>query len=263
MKELNREEYKKILIEMLTYIDKICKENDIKYTLIGGTLIGAIRHKGMIPWDDDIDIGLINTEYDKLINILKKEKNDKYEVFDEDIDGYYYPYAKLISKNTIVEERNLRKISNYGVFIDIFKYNYTSNQKNKQKRHYRNIKIIGSFFGGYFNLNPKHGIIKRIRRKICEIIGIKKILKVYKKEVEKFNSQKTNYLICNWPQYGAEREILPSKCFDKFIMTEFEGINVMITKEYDFMLKKLFGNYMIPPPEDKRENHNLKIYWRE
>ena len=103
-KIIKTEEIHPLLLNMLSYIDKVCRENDIKYSLIGGTLLGAIRHNGFIPWDDDIDIILDYNNYKKLINILKNKKDDKYEVLiPGESHGYPLQFAKLIDKRNILK----------------------------------------------------------------------------------------------------------------------------------------------------------------
>ena len=92
MKKMTEKECKKVMLDILDYIDKICRKNNIKYSLFCGSLIGAIRHKGIIPWDDDIDIILLKEEYDKLVKILEKE-NAYYKIISyENTNGYYAPY---------------------------------------------------------------------------------------------------------------------------------------------------------------------------
>ena len=155
MKELTSKEHKETLIKMLDFINKICVKNNINYTLIGGSLIGAVRHKGIIPWDDDIDIGLLHDDYVKLLELLRKNENQEFKLFDDCVDGYYYPYAKLVSQKTILVEENLKKIENYGAFIDIFEYNYTHENYKKrieENRYFAYIKDTGiNKYVGYVN----------------------------------------------------------------------------------------------------------------
>lgn len=263
MKELTSKEHKETLIKMLDFINKICVKNNINYTLIGGSLIGAVRHKGIIPWDDDIDIGLLHDDYVKLLELLRKNENQEFKLFDDCVDGYYYPYAKLVSQKTILVEENLKKIENYGAFIDIFEYNYTHENYKKRKQHYKRIKIKQTLIGGYFNIRKDKNILRNIRRMVCDLLGIKFILKLYNKEVHRYNEKKTDYLISNWPQYGMQKEIMKREYFEEFMLVKFDGIDAMITKKYDEMLKDAFGDYMTPPPIEKRIAHNIKVYWRE
>ena len=115
MKRLTKEEIKKIQLDMLSYIDEICLENNIKYTLVGGSLIGAIRHKGMIPWDDDIDIALTQEEYNKLMSILQNSTNS-YVLLNHDINSkFYFPFTKIVYNKTLLKEQGF----DYEVRIEL------------------------------------------------------------------------------------------------------------------------------------------------
>lgn len=265
MKQLGAKEQKKLLIEMLKYFNRICEKNNIKYTLIGGSLIGAIRHKGIIPWDDDIDVILMPEEYKKLLEAFKNEKHDRYKLF-YDQEGYYYPYPKLIDTGTSLTESTLRTIDNYGLFIDIFPYHYVSNNKLFRNIHFKMVKMKKTFINGYFfqhiEKDSKHYYLRVIRRFISEKLGIKKILKMYNRECN-INHKKTDYVMSNWPAYSQKGEIQESRFLKDYMMVKFDNIDVMITKDYDSILKNTFGDYMKLPPEDKRVAHNLTVYEKD
>ena len=138
---------KKIMLDILIYIDNICRKNNIKYSLIGGSLIGAIRHKGFIPWDDDIDIILDYKNYKRLLNILRKDKNELYEIYiPGEKDNYPTHITKLINKKTIIREKGgyLDDILDYGLFVDIFCYVNIPNNKFLQKIFYYKLKILNN-----------------------------------------------------------------------------------------------------------------------
>ena len=118
---LKLEEMKKVEIEILKKIDEVCSENNIVYSLAGGSAIGAVRHKGFIPWDDDIDIMMLREDYDKLQNVMndKDYKGIKLLSINND-ENFPYPYMKAVSLNTTGKEIGIDKIKDYGVFIDIF-----------------------------------------------------------------------------------------------------------------------------------------------
>ena len=129
------EELQKIELEILKYIDKVCKENNLTYFLAYGTLIGAIRHKGFIPWDDDVDIQMPRDDYNKLCDILKEE-NGRYKLLDHKEGlGYIYPFAKVIDSNTRLIETGLTETVNMGVYIDIFPIDGTPNDFKKRKKY--------------------------------------------------------------------------------------------------------------------------------
>ena len=101
MKLMNDKEFKKELVNILVEFDKICSDNNIDYSLIGGSLIGAIRHKGIIPWDDDIDVIMTKENYDKLLSIVDNYKDNDICFINNNINSeYYYPFLKMINKKT-------------------------------------------------------------------------------------------------------------------------------------------------------------------
>ena len=108
MKKIEIDEQKKIMVEILEYFDKVCRENNINYSLIGGSLIGAIRHKGIIPWDDDIDVILTRENYLKIISLLEKENDNRFKILTQNTcNDYSFPFPKLIDKRTyVVEPKN-------------------------------------------------------------------------------------------------------------------------------------------------------------
>ena len=263
MRELSDVENKGIMLNILKFIHKTCEENNVNYTLIGGSLIGAVRHKGFIPWDDDMDIILFHDDYIKLINILKNSENGRYKIFDESIDGYFYPYAKVIDTYTIAEEKGLKKIPDYGVFVDIFEYNKFPNNRLLQKIHYFKIKIYMSVIAGYFKNKKETNPLKNIRNKLCNKLNIKKVIKKYNKLSRKYNNRNEKYIISNWPVYGINKEIQLLEYMMNFQDADFEDSRFKITSDYDKLLKNIFGDYMkLPPKSQQSGKHNLISYYK-
>lgn len=268
MKELSIEEQKRYMLEMLKYIDEICRNNEIKYSLLGGSLIGAIREKGMIPWDDDIDIILTPKNYDKLISVLEQQNgNSEYILYThENNKNYYYPFAKLIYAKTKLKENVHKEMEEYGLFVDIFKYTGISNNKLMQYIHYYTIRfeyfLLEGIISEEYMDNKNHKILRKIRRFISKKIGLERILKMFDKTTK--SPKKFKYMMSDNPVYSTKNEVQELKDFNEYIDCEFDNIKVMITKEYDKVLRKYFGDYMTPPEEKERiRKHNIKVYWRE
>ena len=114
-----------LMLPVLVFIDKICREHNLRYSLAYGTLIGAIRHKGFIPWDDDIDILMPRPDYEKLQNIIKNMNSDEFGIMDSnDLDSFYVTrMAKIFNKKTYLKEFPHKYILEYGAFVDIFAVN--------------------------------------------------------------------------------------------------------------------------------------------
>ena len=263
MKEMTRTECKEEMIKILKYIDDVCIKNNINYTLIGGSLIGAIRHKGIIPWDDDIDIGLMYADYLKLIDILKNEKSNDFILVDcETNNKYTNPHAKLISERTYLKERNFESIPEMGIFVDIFLYMYTPENEKDKDKFYKKLMFYIKMIMGTRKPSKKENkyLLRYIRYIISKVIGREKL---YKKINELYGKYKNgNSIVSNFPIYGKNNEIQDADIFNSFIRTKFENIDVNITSEYDKKKKNTFGDYMQLPPEDKRVNHQLKAYYR-
>ena len=265
MEKLSREEIKSIQLEMLKYIDNVCKNNKIKYTLIGGSLIGAIRHKGMVPWDDDIDIGMVEEEYNKLIPILIKEQG-KYKLLNHDTNKYYYfAMSKLCDTSTKVIEKDFEEIDDYGIYIDIFIYRQYGNDMEYAKRIYKKENYYHKMLGGIKKPNYGKNFIKNIllflRHVYIKIVGrdfyFNKLEKLYKTM-----PKEGKLLLSNWHVYSFEKEIKNTDMFSDYIEVPFENLKVLIIKNYDDFLRPTFNNYMELPPVEKRVTHDLTVYKR-
>lgn len=269
MKEIKTDEQKKIMVEILEYFDKVCRENKIKYSLIGGSLIGAIRHKGIIPWDDDIDVILTQENYLKIISLLEKENDNRFKILTQNTcKDYFFPFPKLIDKRTyVVEPQNLEQISEYGIYIDIFSYNFIPDDETKRKNIVKKIKLLNSMMSRKkINLQKegfKQNFLRFNKNIISKMLGYKYIINKLNKIYIKYNVEPSKHVVSNWPIYKIDKEVQQEKNINEYIDVPFENIQVMIFKNYDEILKTTFGDYMKLPPENERKSHALKAYWRE
>lgn len=266
MKKMSEKDSKIVLVEILRYFDSLCRKNKIKYTLIGGSLIGAVRHKGMIPWDDDIDVILTQKEYQKLLKAVEKDNDSIFKFFDYHNDKTtYYPFLKLIDIRTFVDD-GVKEIEKYGAYLDIFCLNNIPENKLLSKIHYYKFMFYKIIISGYATLTytdkTKYAKYKKLGNIIAKITGIRFILKRYNKLANKYNKKKSTKVISNWPCYKWEKDIFDSSDFEKYIDCEFDGVNAMIIKNYDNVLRHTFGDYMQLPPKEQRVNHNMKFYWK-
>ena len=269
MKKIELKEKKKIMIELLEYFDKVCRENDIKYSLIGGSLIGAIRHKGIIPWDDDIDVILSKSEYLKLIQILENMNDSRYKLLTiNNCRGYNFPFPKLVDKRTfVVEPMLLNQIKEYGIFIDIFSYSNTSNSEKIRIKDFKKIKLLNSMMSrtklDFKNDGFKQNFLRLNKNILSKIIGYRNIIKFLNNIYNKYNNVDTDYVVSNWPVYNINKEVQKSKNIIEYTDVEFENMKIMIFKNYDEILRSTFGDYMQLPPENQRKAHGLIAYWRD
>ena len=266
MRRMTVSEQKNTLVQILDYVDKICNDNGINYSLIGGSLIGSIRHEGFIPWDDDIDIILLPPDYKRLISLLSGSKQ-KYRLLCPNVSGSYcYPFSKLVDCDTKVIESGLKRIADYGVYLDIFEYHYVSNNYFHRFLHYYYLAFLKKVIG-LKSIDTKEAIKKQKYKQLpfilCSfLIPIRLVKKNYMWLCYN-NKKQTEYILSNWPAYGFRKEIQRIKDFESFKRVKFESIDAMICCGYDSVLKTTFGDYMtLPPKEKRRSNHNMRAFWK-
>lgn len=269
MKKIEIDEQKKIQLNMLKYIKSICEENSITYFLGGGTLLGAIRHKGYIPWDDDIDIMLPRKDYNKLKNVFNDLKNEEYKLLSyENCDSYYYPFAKIVNTKTKLIEYNQEEIEELGIYIDIFPIDEIPDEEKERKKVFKKFVFYNRLLKCYkhkdFSYLSKSKIsifVKQILKSIINIFKLKNnILNNIDKICTKYTN--TNTVACITGVY-FEKEIMPKSYISDYVMVEFEGEEFKAPIGYDEYLTKHYGDYMKLPPKEKQvSNHNTKVFWR-
>ena len=270
MKQIELKEIQKIELDILKYIDDICQKNGIDYTVVGGTALGTIRHNGFIPWDDDIDIGLTAKNYYKLLEILKKDKNNQYKLLDPTVEEtYLYPFAKLIDTRTSLVENNQKPINNYGIYVDIFLYYGLPNNKWYRLLYFYNLKKYQLYFSYMLqekipNSDGVKGCIKKIIKWNAKRIGKEKLIKRFEKLCNKYPIEKSDYCTSNWPCVSRKYQILYSDVFKKTMRHKFESIEVNIMEKYDKYLTNGYGDYMkLPPVEKRKAPHPSDVHWRK
>ena len=260
-KQLTIDEIKQIEVNILSEIDKLCTENGIEYCLCGGSMLGAIRHKGFIPWDDDIDIYLKRTDYEELKKIIKDGKTKKWlSVIDDEVSEYYYPFSKIVDNRTVAKMSD--NLTPHGIWVDIFPIDYITSDKRKRvkvinKFYYYRSLIIG-MTTDFTNLKfSKKVVVKKLIYLLSSIFGKGKIYKKYKKYISKNTyDYDTGYVSCPFPTYKLN-EIFETD--DLFIRSkyEFEGQFFWGPKNYDKYLSQLYGDYMKLPPVEQRRTHEI------
>lgn len=268
MKKIELDEIKKIELDILKFVANVCDKNGINYFLIAGTLLGAIRHDGFIPWDDDIDIALKREDYLKLRDILLNMDDDQFEIIDNSNNpSYFYPFYKVIDKRTLIEEPDFKHIDNYGIYIDIFAIDGMPNDTKKVNSHYKKIKNTQRLI---YYLNTKKIVdsnpIKRFGKTLikfyAKILGNRKIIYKYNSLCSQYSVDDSALSISNWPIYKVDSEVKPSKLFNNITDHVFENEKFKIPADYDEVLSRSYGDYMTPPPIDKRRIHGILAYYR-
>lgn len=267
MKKIDIEEYKEIVLRVLVRIDQICRENNLTYWLGYGTLLGAIRHKGFIPWDDDADIIMPRKDYYKLQEIIRTGDYGLNFISIDTEPNTIYPFGKVCDTGTIMYEKNFKKVPGYGAFVDVFPFDYMPDD-NEERRKYckkyrKNVKIIThSARTGYENSKSKLVNLQRFAAfHFTQMFDTGTLIKKMEDEFIEFNKVPTSYMGVPWADGGVA---FPVDYVMKVQDCEFEGYTLLIPSEADYILTEMYGDYMKLPPLDQQINkHQLQCYYKE
>lgn len=273
MKRLEIEDIKKLSFEVLCAVRDVCEKNKISYSLTGGTLLGAVRHKGFIPWDDDIDIMMPRPDYDRFIQIVK---NGDYEfnLMSAEICGdvYGYPFAKACHKDTIIKENETQSEGiELGVYVDIFpvdgmgkKYK-TAKLRCMMFQFLHGLKITSNWTSYHKSKLRKwyYEPFRYVCYLISKILSRKVIDTMLDRFVRKKKFAESHYAGRMVGDFGS-KEIMKKTLFESKIKVEFEGEMFDAVADYDTFLTGLYGDYMkLPPVEKQVTHHEFEAYWKE
>lgn len=254
-------------LEIATEVFRVCKAHNIRCSLVGGTAIGAIRHKGFIPWDDDIDIAMPRADFERFIEVCKTDLDPRYflQCFDTERNCAFI-FGKVRKNDTYMPEEYSRHIDMHqGVWVDIFIYDNVSDYPQvrandlRQLLLYKNLLIIKT---GYKLPRNKTSIKDRIAfaaaKCITFFMSAGKLKQKCAEIMKRHSDENTQYIFPYGGAYSSDKELMPCNLFDDLIEVDFEDQQFPIFSNYDHYLTSLFGDYMTPPPPDKRgANHFL------
>lgn len=247
-------------------IKRICEKHNIDYFLDGGTMLGAVRHKGFIPWDDDMDIGMTRENYNRFIEVAKSELSEEYFLQTWETDQYYpMPFAKVRKNGTLFVENNFEKSKMHqGIYVDVFPYDYFPATKRKQKRFWRKKNFLSSLLlmkckSVKFLSNNNTAL--KVFLKLCMFTFIKficifnskrRIVQRYEKLITKYNDKTSGIVYEQTQCYKFGHFVIPENCICGRIDLPFEDTQFKCLENYHQYLSTLYGDYMTPPPEEKR-----------
>ena len=261
-KELSLEEIQQGSFQVLLKFKSICEKLNLRYWLAYGTLLGAIRHHGFIPWDDDVDVQMPREDYEKLIDYCIEHKDElkPLELLHYRTNKkYIYPIARL-SDSTYKVDYSMAKYYGLGLFIDIYPMDEgDNNSKALQKARKKYIKKI--YFAGTNKPDPKRDIktpLRFIYFLYTRCINLNKLLKKYD-EMFKYQKFGQGY----YASFALDDDLYPltRKNYEKTIDCLFNGESLKIPEDYDTILKAIYGDYMaLPKEEDRVAHHFYKVY---
>lgn len=243
-----------IELDLLLELDRICKKHNIRYFLGGGTLLGAARHKGFIPWDDDIDVNMLRADYERFREVAPHEFEEPYFFQSpETDDGYYFSYFKLRNSNTTAISRAFRDCSfNQGIGLDIFPFDKARWETASERQEKIGALIADN--SAYMRMKMQNPT-EEDKAKIASYSGrnpmenyreIERIASLYENSDAEYISNAV-FTAFKW-----ERGIYPKELFESFDTLDFEGFSIPVPKNYEKVLEIHYGDWKKLPPPEKR-----------
>lgn len=261
---LNNNEIKQCLIKMLLYFDVFCKNNNLNYYLVGGTLLGAVRHKGFIPWDDDIDVCMPRNDYQKLLSCYSNIEN-QYELRSSSLCKFDAPFSKLVDPRTVIDAKYTQNDIDTQLWIDIFPIDGLPDDIldvtfiYKKGDFYRKILILCDAKLGEGKTKIRR-YLKFVLKPLANLYGKKRCVDNLERLAARYNYDECKYVgAITWGLYGVGERMLKSE-FEQAVEVEFEGHKFPAFSCWDSYLRGLYGDYMKLPPLEKRKTHDMVAY---
>lgn len=245
----------KVMSDMMADIDRVCLANNLRYILDGGTMLGAVRHKGFIPWDDDLDIAMPRDDYEKFMGIANKELSSHYQFqCMENTKEYPYNFGKVRAVHTVYKEKFSSSLHiNHGIYIDVFPMDYVD-VDNPKKLALVQRQIAHLTQLRYAKLGLCHGL-KFLPFKIVPLHIYNKLLT----SLMKYSYSTCKEHVQKLAHFGKNKPPISISIFDNTIRVPFEEYQFNIPKAYDSFLTGRYGDYMkLPPPEKQQPCHEIE-----
>jgi lipopolysaccharide cholinephosphotransferase len=258
--EANIAEVHQEIKKLIAWFKYLCEKNNLRYFMMGGTLLGAIRYKGFIPWDDDADFGMPLADFKKVIQILKKENSSyRYLYYDND-KKTTAPFLKIINPHIEIKEIGKKQIIEH-LFIDVFPVCFVGDSYSAALKNYKKYHLFSSLLvRKYYTIKSKKFLrtfflkgLSYLTPKACLIRKINKLR-------DKFNNKYSAY--CS-DLDGSEKGIVKSYIFSEFIDYQFEGMLLKGTKFSSEYLTHVYGDYLTPPEKSKQYSSHICYYKKD
>lgn len=263
-------EKQKIAYDILDYFASFCDNNELEYRLAYGTLLGAIRHKGFIPWDDDVDVMMTRGEYNKLVSLMKHQEHPYYKFLSMQTNkNYFAPLAKMYDDRTsLIQEYGQEEPTPYGVYIDIFIVDNLPDNEQEAENYYKKSVTLRLLWG--MSIRQFSSKTKKVSSRffripvmiLCKLVGYKKWLRLYDNYASKYygNTRHAGIVLMG---EGLKKEYHEIDMYHDYSLKEFNGRLYKCPKECDAYLTSMYGDYMTLPPVESRKVHLNRAFWKD
>lgn len=259
-----------VTLDIIKLFADICEKHNLRYFMVGGTMLGAVRHKGFIPWDDDVDMGMPRPDYERFMKIVHKELPAGYSFLNYKQNKQYKRYFSRIVNNNVKIYNNSNSVEIIeNAWLDIFPYDGMPEGKLRQKLHFYRLTFWrvmyhASCFDELVNLNrpgrPKYQqmIINFIHKtKFGHNFNTYKLMRRIEKGLRKYDYDKSGTVVSFFGAY-MQKEIISKKIFGKLAKYDFEDTKFWGAEHYDTFLRHYYGDYMTPPADADKDKHSIR-----
>ena len=249
----------KVILLIVKDIDKLCRKNGIEYYLFGGSAIGAVRHKGFIPWDDDLDIVMDYKNYDKFINVCREQLDPQKYYLQEGMKDWPSLYSKVRLKGTLFEEAESfgDDINKKGIFVDVFKLDNAPDSSILRKWQY----ACGKYLLSYCLLERgyrKASLDKKMLMWSAIPLKAKFIRLFVERQLVRYNNRDTQMFVSFGARFKYRKSFYRKELYSKPLFLPFEDTQLPVPAKYDELLTQIYGDYMTPPPVNERQGWHMK-----
>lgn len=261
MTQQEREKLHAQQIQLIGELRRICEKHGLRWYITAGTLLGAVRHKGFIPWDDDMDIAMPREDYDRLSAVCQKELGEEFFFQDEKSDpGYMYYFSKIRKNGTRVQEPSLKGANMHeGIYIDIFPLDVCPQKDWAGNLYFGLMKVLNiavlykTVPGFYYAFNKPLAKIPVTAARVLSHRALSRCRDKLRKLVDKLCRGDRLCTVCG--AHGYPRETYDKSWFAESVLLEFEGDRYPAPAEWDALLTNMYGDYMTPPPIEEQTGH--------
>lgn len=259
MNSFSTKELQLKLLKIMKVFHKVCEKHGLKYFMLGGTMLGAVRHKGFIPWDDDMDVGMPREDYERLLNLPKSEWPESVTIKTPyNSSEFTRPFSKIMDSNTTLVEAIFDGTIE-GIFIDIFPLDGAGNSMKHAK-----VRYLGYYWKRKLvSYNLSHGerntIVKRLVQKYAKSRDVQNLYINLEKWMKKINYDNVS-IIGNYAGAWGFKEFMKKDVMETPILYEFEGLQFYGVNDAHLYLSSLYGEYMKLPPIEKRKSHHSFLH---